>query len=246
MKKWEEIPSIDMYTDGGADPNPGKGGYGVILSYKGRSKEFSQGYTLTTNNRMELMAVIFGLEQIKTKANVHVYSDSKYVVDGITKGWAAKWRSNDWLRTKKDKAINSDLWSRLLDVVEKHHVKFTWVKGHAGHEQNERCDALATEALNSATLIEDKGYKPPEAPNDSVIETNAKSSYKKQGRKVKKEGDKCRRCKTPVIKKPRKPNKKIKANQTYYYEYIFLCPACNNIYMTEDAKRMVNKDNGLF
>src|SRR5688572_23592342 len=95
---WNELPEIDLYSDGGAEPNPGKGGFGVILSYKGNKKEFSQGYALTTNNRMELMAVIYGLERLKTKSIVKVFSDSQYVINGIEKGWAQKWKSKNWYR----------------------------------------------------------------------------------------------------------------------------------------------------
>lgn len=157
---WFEIPEIDLYSDGGAEPNPGKGGFGVIMSYKGTKKEFSQGFRLTTNNRMELMGVIHGLERLKTKSIVNVYSDSRYVIDGITKGWAKKWRSNSWYRTKKEKAINYDLWERLLSVIEKQEaVRFNWIKGHFGHPENERCDQLANIALNGESLIEDIGYE---------------------------------------------------------------------------------------
>ncbi|MEP5635609.1 MAG: ribonuclease HI, partial [Maribacter dokdonensis] len=154
----KEIPEIKLYTDGGAEPNPGKGGYGIILSYKGRQKEFFEGYELTTNNRMELMAVIVGLEKIKTKAKVTVYSDSKYVVDGIEKGWAENWERNNWIRKKGNLVLNKDLWERLLDVIDEHEVSFNWVKGHAGHIENERCDALATKGVNAENKIEDEGY----------------------------------------------------------------------------------------
>ncbi|NOR29239.1 MAG: ribonuclease HI [Lutibacter sp.] len=153
------MPDIELYSDGGAVPNPGKGGFGIILSYKGTRKEFFKGYKLTTNNRMELMGVIFGLEQLKTKSNVIVYTDSKYVVDGITKGWAEKWKENDWKRKKNVKAINCDLWERLLKAISEHTVEFKWVKGHSGHLENERCDALANIGINADTLIIDDGYE---------------------------------------------------------------------------------------
>ncbi len=157
--KQQNIPTIDLYTDGGADPNPGKGGYGVILHWKGHIKELSQGYELTTNNRMELLAVITGLEAINTKANVNVFSDSKYVVDAIEQGWAKKWKAKNWYRTKKEKAINPDLWERLLVAIDRHNnVKFNWVKGHNGHPQNERCDELATQAINSNNHLIDELY----------------------------------------------------------------------------------------
>ncbi|MFH6770274.1 ribonuclease HI [Gaetbulibacter aquiaggeris] len=229
MQKWEEIPNIELFSDGGAEPNPGKGGFGVILSYKGRTKEFSQGYELTTNNRMELMAVIFGLEKIKTKAKVTVYSDSKYVVDGIVKGWAVNWERNNWIRKKGNLVLNRDLWERLLDFIDKHEVTFKWVKGHDGHIENEQCDVLANQGINSEHKIEDEGY----------LEYLENIEYY-QEQKIVKEGDLCRKCNTSVIKKTPK-NKKIKQNQTYYYEYYLLCPTCKTMYMVEEAKREVTK-----
>ncbi len=227
---WDEIPEIELYSDGGAEPNPGKGGFGVIMSYKGSKKEFSQGYMLTTNNRMELMGVIYGLEKLKTKSIVNVFSDSRYVVDGITLGWAEKWKTQNWYRTKTEKALNYDLWERLLILISNQEkVKFNWIKGHFGHPENERCDELASEALNGENLLEDIGYDPiPET-------TNAK---------IKNEGDLCRKCNTPVIlKKPEK--KKLKPNQTYYFEYYLLCPnqSCKTMYMVEEAKRIVDNNN---
>ncbi len=159
MANWDEIPEIELYADGAAEPNPGRGGFGVIMSYKGKQKEFSQGYTLTTNNRMELMGVIFGLQRLKTKSNVHVYTDSKYVADGINKGWAQKWKSKNWHITKNKIALNYDLWERLLMLIEEQNsVTFHWIKGHNAHPENERCDKLATLALKSENLLEDEGY----------------------------------------------------------------------------------------
>jgi ribonuclease HI len=158
MTNQSEKPLILLYTDGGAEPNPGRGGYGVVLSHKGRKKEFSAGFQMTTNNRMELLAVISGLQKLKVISHVKVYSDSRYVVDGIEKGWAKKWRSKGWMRSGKGKAINPDLWARLLDLVEHHEVQFHWVKGHAGHPENERCDELASRAMRSSNLKPDPGF----------------------------------------------------------------------------------------
>tara|TARA_R110002049_G_scaffold168278_2_gene334848 strand:- start:291 stop:992 length:702 start_codon:yes stop_codon:yes gene_type:complete len=230
----QEIPEIELFTDGGADPNPGKGGFGVILSYKGRQKEFFEGYELTTNNRMELMAVIFGLEKIKTTAKVTVYSDSKYVVDGIEQGWAGNWERNNWIRRKGNLVLNKDLWERLLDVIDKHEVTFNWVKGHAGHIENERCDVLANIGINSEHKIKDEGY----------LEYLEHIEYY-QEQKIEKEGDLCRKCNTPVVKK--NPKKRtIKPGQNYYFEYYLLCPNCKAMYMVNDAKREVSDDNTLF
>ena len=136
---------VEIFTDGAYSGNPGPGGYGVILRYKGVSKELSGGEERTTNNRMELTAVITGLSALKEPCAVTLYSDSKYIIDAIQKGWAKKWRANGWMRNAKDPALNPDLWEKLLDLLEKHEVTFVWVKGHAGHPENERCDQLAVQ-----------------------------------------------------------------------------------------------------
>jgi len=138
-----ELKRVEIFTDGACSGNPGPGGYGVILKYKGREKEISGGEKETTNNRMELMAAIVGLEALKEKCRVTLYSDSKYLIDALLCGWAVKWRENNWMRNKKDPALNVDLWKRLLELIEKHEVELVWVKGHAGHPENERCDRLA-------------------------------------------------------------------------------------------------------
>ena len=135
---------VDIYTDGACSGNPGVGGYGVILSYNGREKELVGGEEHTTNNRMELTAVIVGLEALKEPCTVTVYSDSKYVVDAMNEGWAEKWHDNNWMRNSKEPALNPDLWEELLELSTEHDITFVWVKGHAGHPQNERCDKLAT------------------------------------------------------------------------------------------------------
>tara|TARA_R110002033_G_scaffold171040_2_gene215394 strand:+ start:2510 stop:3247 length:738 start_codon:yes stop_codon:yes gene_type:complete len=244
MKEWTEIPDIELFSDGGAEPNPGKGGFGVILSYKGKQKEFFKGYELTTNNRMELMGVIFGLEQLKTKSNVQVFTDSKYVINGITKGWAEKWKKNGWKRKKNVPAINSDLWDRLLNAISEHNVEFNWVKGHSGHIENERCDTLANNGINSHELIEDVGYEPKEVDNEQSSSTNT-TFTKKSKVKIENVGDECRKCGEPVIKKSPK-KKKIKANQSYYFEYYLFCPSCKTMYMTEDGKREIINENKLF
>jgi ribonuclease HI len=244
MKEWREIPDIELFSDGGAEPNPGKGGFGVILSYKGKKKEFFKGYKLTTNNRMELMGVIFGLEQLKTKSNVQIFTDSKYVIDGITKGWAKKWKENNWKRKKDIKVINSDLWDRLLNAISKHSVEFNWIKGHSGHTENERCDTLANDGINSNDLIDDLGYEPKDVDERKKTQTKTNYNYQKKI-KIEKEGDNCRKCGEPVIKKTPK-KKKIKQNQSYYFEYYLFCPSCRTMYMTEDGKREVVNESRLF
>lgn len=149
---------VEIFTDGACSGNPGKGGYGAILKYGDKSKEISQGYTTTTNNRMELLAAITALEMLKEPCKVDLYSDSKYLVDSVNLGWIEKWRSRGWKRSGSEKAKNIDLLERLVTQLERHDVSFIWVKGHDGHPENERCDTLATTAAKSDNLIEDKGY----------------------------------------------------------------------------------------
>ena len=139
----ETLKKVEMYSDGACSGNPGPGGYGVILRYKGKEKEISGGAADTTNNRMELMGVIAGLEALKEPCHVTVCTDSQYVVNGITKGWAESWKANNWVKKDKKPALNSDLWDRLLNEIHRHKVEFVWIKGHAGHPENERCDQLA-------------------------------------------------------------------------------------------------------
>ncbi len=148
---------INLYTDGSAKGNPGKGGYGVVLIAGKHYKEISQGYRYTTNNRMELLAVIVGLEHLKSnKSDVVVFSDSKYVVDSVEKKWVFQWQKKGFKGKK-----NSDLWKRFLLIYYKHNVSFQWVKGHAGHPENEKCDQLAVEASNFKELLIDQGYENP-------------------------------------------------------------------------------------
>ena len=150
---------VTIYTDGGCLNNPGPGGYGVVIKNGKDTKELSGGYRLTTNNRMELMACIAGLSSLEKPSTVILYSDSQYVVNGITKGWAERWRANGWMKRKKEKAVNPDLWEQLLDLCEKHDVNFQWVKGHAGNEGNERCDRLANVEAAKRGLPADRGYE---------------------------------------------------------------------------------------
>jgi ribonuclease HI len=154
-----EIKKVTIYTDGACIGNPGPGGYGTVLLYGGHRKELSGGFRLTTNNRMEILAAIVGLEALKDRCAVKLYSDSQYLVDAMMKGWAARWRANNWYRNKKERAVNPDLWARLLDLGERHEVEFAWVKGHAGNTENERCDRLAWQAANGANLPIDLGYE---------------------------------------------------------------------------------------
>ena len=149
------MKSVIIYTDGACSGNPGAGGYGTVLLYGTARKELSEGYQKTTNNRMELLAVIKGLEALKEPCQVTLYSDSKYVVDAIEKGWVKKRQANGWKRNQKEMALNVDLWERVLPLLEKHSVKLIWVKGHANNKENERCDFLARQAIaNGAKNID--------------------------------------------------------------------------------------------
>ncbi len=150
------MKKVEIYTDGACSGNPGPGGYGVILRSNNHIKELSAGYKNTTNNRMELRAVIAGLQALKEKCNVKIYSDSKYIVDAIQQGWVNRWEKNNWYRNKKEKALNPDLWRELLDLLSEHQVQFIWVRGHAGHPENERCDELAVTAAAGKNLLEDQ------------------------------------------------------------------------------------------
>ncbi len=137
------MKTVTLYTDGACSGNPGPGGWGAILEYEGHEKELSGGEASTTNNRMELTAVIRGLQALKESCIVELYSDSKYVIDGLEKGWAASWRKNGWKKADKKPALNPDLWEILLDLTENHHLHYHWVKGHAENPKNNRCDEMA-------------------------------------------------------------------------------------------------------
>lgn len=137
------MKNVTIYTDGACSGNPGAGGWGTILSYKGTKKELSGGAENTTNNKMELTAVIEGLKALKEPCSVTVITDSQYVANGINLGWAQSWKANGWRKKDKKPALNIELWDELLTLIEKHQVQIEWIKGHAGHSENERCDQLA-------------------------------------------------------------------------------------------------------
>lgn len=153
------LKHVAIYTDGAASGNPGLGGYGVILEFQGKRKELSGGYRRTTNNRMELLAAVVGLEALKERCEVTLYTDSAYLVNALNEGWAQRWRAHGWMRNKNEPALNPDLWERLLRLCEQHEVHFVWVKGHAGHPENERCDQLAQEAARGINLPVDTAYE---------------------------------------------------------------------------------------
>lgn len=154
---------VTLYSDGSSRGNPGPGGFGTVLHFTDaqgqlHTREISQGYRCTTNNRMELMGVIAGLEALKRPCTVEVCSDSQYVVNAFNQHWIEGWKRRGWKNAKKEPVKNKDLWLRLLAALEPHQVTFQWVKGHAGHPENERCDELATTAADGSNLIEDEGF----------------------------------------------------------------------------------------
>lgn len=216
---------VTIYTDGAAEPNPGPGGYGVVLVYGPHRKQISGGFARTTNNRMELMAAIKGLELLKEPCDVTLVSDSKYLVDAMTKGWARRWRQQGWKRSNKEPVVNPDLWERLLALCDKHNVTFAWVKGHADHPENELCDRLAVEALQQPNLPPDEGYVEATAP---AAQNNSPKT-----------GLFCRACGAELERRPTKS--KPKPGQRYFYAYHHFCPGCGRIYLVEEAKRPISE-----
>ena len=162
-------PRITIHTDGACLGNPGPGGYGIVLQSGTQRGELSGGYRLTTNNRMELMGPIKALQALNQPSHVVLHSDSRYVVDAVKKGWAKKWRANDWMRNKKEQAVNPDLWAQLLELLEEHEVEFRWVRGHAGDRENERCDQLAVQAAKGRELARDEGYEASQAVRQRLV-----------------------------------------------------------------------------
>ena len=140
------MKTVEIYTDGACSGNPGPGGWGAILRYKGQERELSGGEAMTTNNRMELLGVIRALEALRESCVVELWSDSRYVIDGLEKGWAESWRKRGWVKSDKKPALNPDLWEKLLELTERHEMRYHWVRGHAENEFNNRCDALAVAA----------------------------------------------------------------------------------------------------
>jgi len=155
----ESMPHVLIYTDGACSGNPGPGGYGALLKYGSHTRELSGGYRLTTNNRMELMAIIKGLEALKKPCRVDLYSDSRYVVDALNKGWLDKWVKNNWVKGDREPVKNIDLWKVILELSRKHNITWNWVKGHSANQYNERCDQLAVEAYKVQNLAPDRGYQ---------------------------------------------------------------------------------------
>ncbi|MDA8333927.1 MAG: ribonuclease HI [Peptococcaceae bacterium] len=152
------METVEIYTDGACSGNPGPGGYGVVLKYGEAQRELSGGFRLTTNNRMEIMAAVVGLATLKRPCSVILYSDSRYLVDAMSKGWVRRWQANGWMRDRDNRAKNVDLWQQLLQAVSPHRVTWRWVRGHADNQWNNRCDQLATAAARRDHLPADEGF----------------------------------------------------------------------------------------
>lgn len=163
------MTQVTVYTDGACSGNPGPGGYGVLLKSGKHTKEMSQGYRRTTNNRMELLAVIVALKTLTRPCEVTLYSDSRYVVDAIEKNWAKSWKARGWKKADKQPALNADLWAEALDQLAKHKVKLVWVKGHASNEGNNRCDEIAVAASRTPNLLSDEGYERARQPEKALF-----------------------------------------------------------------------------
>lgn len=237
----DELKQIIIYTDGAAVPNPGAGGYGVVIRFGEHKKELSGGFYRTTNNRMELMAMIVGLEALKERCRVTLHSDSEYIVNAVTSGAALRWQNNDWARKPRGskKAKNPDLWSRLLEACQRHEVEMVWVKGHAGIDDNERCDVLATEATKQAGLPPDPGFE--ESATDDADNSPPRAERTPvHGDKITVEGQPCRKCGTAVVKRTPK-KRKAKPGQPYYYSWYLYCPGCANMYMVDEAKVLIGE-----
>jgi ribonuclease HI len=222
------LPAVEIYTDGGCEPNPGPGGFGAVLLHPKKRLEVSGGFRKTTNNRMEIYAAIKGLELLKQPCQVVVYSDSQYVVESMMKGWAANWKKKNWRLSSKEWAKNIDLWDKLLSLCATHQVEFRWVKGHAGTVENERCDQLSSEAIRRPDLPIDEGYEDSAAVLEKLPEFD--------------EGQPCPKCATPVVRR----KGRWKPKRDYYYEYHLFCPKCEAIFHVEGAKRFVAQSGTLF
>lgn len=219
--KQDNKKQVVIYSDGACEPNPGPGGYGVILMYGKARKKVTGGFRLTTNNRMEIYAAIKGFELLKEPCKVTVYSDSQYLVDAMMKGWVTKWKRKNWWRTNKERAVNVDLWEKLLALAEMHQVEFVWVKGHAGNAENERCDQLAYAALRQKNLAADEGYENKPEETEPI--------------KMSHEGQPCRKCSTPVVE--------LKSRKFNFYLY---CPGCHASYEIVKENRRAEETPTLF
>jgi len=252
LKPMKSNDEIQVYTDGSAIGNPGPGGWAALIQEGSRVREISGGFRETTNNRMELYAAIMALEVLPAGARIRLFSDSSYLVEGISQGWAETWRAKGWRQTKNKPTPNADLWARLLTAAGQRSVSWEWVRGHVGHKENERANLLAQRAAMGRNLPADEGYEnqpagtqngQPGLFDGSVTENmpaegeNAVVKPAERRGKVVREGQPCRKCGTPVVK--RAPKRKLSGKQSHYYEYYLVCPKCDTIYLVDEAKKEV-------
>lgn len=254
----QSLKHVSIFADGGAEPNRGVGGYGVVLRFGEVMRELAGGYRRTTNNRMELLGAIVGLEALKESCYVRLHSDSQYLVEYVNKGTLFRLHSAGW---KGKQTKNIDLWKRFLEAYLRHEVELVWVKRHAGVDDNERCDQLATLAMRCGELPVDQGYvdeatarakksksesqrqlpqftlSTPDSSATSPLE--AATSEAKRGPKPKKEGDPCRYCQIPLI---RRTTKKSNPNSAYYYPWHLYCEKCKRLYHVPEAKVIRGKE----
>jgi ribonuclease HI len=181
----DALPEVQIFTDGACEGNPGPGGYGVVLKLGGHRKELCGAFRETTNNRMELMAAIVGLQALNRPCRVRLTTDSEYLAESVGKGWAERWCQNGWWRSANQRAANHDLWAQLLDLLAKHQVTVVWIRGHAGHAENACCDRLARSAIGSPGAGIDQGCE----------------QSKSGGPRSMPEGHPCFNCRTPVVKR---------------------------------------------
>jgi ribonuclease HI len=213
----DALPVVELFTDGACRGNPGPGGYGAVVKFGRHREEFSGGFRETTNNRMELMAAIVGLRALNRRCHVKLTTDSQYLAEGLSKGWARRWRDNGWWHSANQRAANHDLWAVLLDLVARHEVTLLWTRGHAGNPDNDDCDRLARQAIDAPDAEDDEGYEQSKGAGPASIP----------------EGHPCFKCRTPVVK--RTPNRQ-KAERIYCYDWYLHCPACGSMYMVDAGK----------
>ena len=234
------MKKVEIYSDWWARPNPWAGGYGTIIRFWKKEKELSWFEEHSTNNRMELTWAIKWLEALKEPCEVELFTDSSYVVNWIEKGWAKKWKENNWMRTKSQKATNYDLWEELLNLTEKHKVHFNWVKWHIWHIENGRCDTLATNEIlakypEKASSLDNKNKTTKQDLIKKVLNTGLDSS--KNNIKITSENQPCKKCWTPVVKAI--PKKKNTKNKSFYYKFYLHCPNCKTNYFVDEGKVML-------
>lgn len=225
-----ELPEVSLYCNGYSESKIGKSAYGVILIHNEHEKKTSEVYRLTTTNRIDLLGIISGLQKLKKKSRVFVYTNSMYIVNPFNKNWIKNWVENNWVSNKKN-IVNVNLWKQLLELTQFHEVTFLYSKDRKMLE----CLSIAEIAFKNSNILIDEFYENPV--NQEQIESVAVQK-EQVNLKIKKDGDLCRKCNTPVIQKT-PSRKKIKKNQSYYFEYYMFCPNCKTMYMVEEARKTI-------